>query len=100
MLDTLTQIQHYALATLKHNLVPAPVLALPRFKRHLILDKVANNKQISCVWEQEQPEKTGKPLSILSSALTAAEHSYDKAHREILTVVWAGFLAHRNLESH
>ena len=79
--------QQEALEHLKHCLVTAPVLSLPRDEGRYVLDSDANNDALDPVLQQEQDE-TLKVIAYASRALQPAERSYCTTRKELLAVVY------------
>lgn len=77
---------------LKHALILCPVFAVPKSTDHMTLDTNARNVQIGWVLQQQQPEKTTKPIKYWSRSLTDTEREYSTMQRECLAIVWSVIL--------
>ena len=95
----LNEEEQQACETLKDKLVNPPILVLPRLGRRYTIDTDACDVQVGCVLLQEQDcEKTTKPIGYWSRTLSKAEQNYTTREKECLTVFWAVLLLRPYLE--
>ena len=72
---------------LKHCLVTAPVLSLPRDVGRYVLDSDASDEALDLVLQQEQDDVL-KVIAYASRALQPAERSYCTTRKELLAVIY------------
>lgn len=72
---------------LNNTLILSPVLALPNLTGHLTRYTDACRVQVGCVFQQEHPGNTVKPLRYCSRSLTYAAPLYDATRRDCLDIV-------------
>ena len=80
-------IQQEAFERLRHCLVTAPVLSLPRDEGRYVLDSDASDEALGLVLQQEQ-EGTLKVIAYASRALLPAERNCCTTQKELLTVIY------------
>ena len=78
-----------AFDNLKIQLVPAPVLAYPKYRYDFVLETDASYVGLGAVLPQLQDDGKLHPLSYASRGLTALEKNYSVTELETLAVVWA-----------
>lgn len=78
-----------ALPLLRQSLIAAPVLAVPRSERYLLLETGTCDKQINCVPMKDHPHRANKPLWFCFRTLNAPEMNYDTTHCECQSTIWA-----------
>ena len=79
--------QQKALEHLKHCLVTAPVLSLPRDEGRYVLDSDASDEGLGLILPQEQ-DGLLKVIAYASRALQPAERSYCTTRNELLVVIY------------
>ena len=79
--------QREAFADLKHCLVTAPVLSLPRDECRYVLDSDVSDKAQDLVLQQEQDGML-KLIAYASRALQPADRSYCTTRRELSAVIY------------
>ena len=82
-----TDSQQTAFGRLKHCLVTASVLSLPRDEGRYILDSYASDRALSLVLQQEQ-DGLLKVIAYASQTLQPAERSYCTTRKELLAVIY------------
>ena len=80
-------VHQEAFEHLKHCLVTAPVLSLPRDEGRYVLDSDASDEALGLVLQQEQ-EGMLKVIAYASQALQPAERSYCTTRKELLAVIY------------
>ena len=76
-----------AFVDLRHRLCTTPVVAIPDFTKHFILDTDASNTGIDGVLEQLDEQGQEHVIAFGSRTLSKAEHQYCVTCRELLAVV-------------
>ena len=79
--------QRESFERLKHCLVTAPVLSLPRDVGRYVLDSDASDEALGLVLQQEQ-DGVVKVIAYVSRALQPAERSYCTTRKELLAVIY------------
>ena len=81
-----TDEQRESFERLKHYLVTAPVLSLPRDVGRYVFDTDANDEVLGLVLQQEQDDVL-RVITYASRALQTAERSYCTTRKELLAVI-------------
>lgn len=83
----LSDTERTSMFDLQERLISLPILTLARQEGRFTVDTVAYERQVGCVFLQDQPKGASKPIEYWPRGLNEAENGYYTTHKECLKLV-------------